>query len=76
MLCIIRPLTQSPGFYKGLTAMARPIKETPVLKGDDARRFEKAMQESGLRKVSRENYERAMSTFQSVKVVSKKTFGT
>lgn len=56
--------------------MARQIKETPVLKGDDARRFEDAMKRSETMKVSREQYDRAMHTFRSVKIVTKKTFGT
>ncbi len=52
--------------------MARQIKETPVLVGDDARRFEKAMQESGTRKVSREKYERAIKAFNNFDTKNKK----
>lgn len=55
--------------------MARQIKETPVLKGDDARRFEKAMQESGLRKVSPEKYKRALKAFDTFNAKHKKLIG-
>jgi hypothetical protein len=47
--------------------MARPIKETPVLTGDDARRFEEAIQKNNSQRVSRESYERALKVFDSVK---------
>lgn len=39
--------------------MALPIKETPILKGKDAREFEKAIKENEDRKISREDYQRA-----------------
>lgn len=42
--------------------MARPIEETPVLTGEDARRFMQRMQEN--RKVSAEEYQRMMSTYE------------
>lgn len=47
--------------------MARPIKETPVLTGRDARRFEEVLKNNETRKVSRESYERAVKAFESVK---------
>lgn len=50
--------------------MARPIKETPVLEGKNAREFEKAIKQNEKRKVSREKYLRALDAFKSVKVVS------
>lgn len=58
--------------------MARPIKETPVLTGRDARRFDEAIKNNENKKVSREHYERAAKTFHSVKFASgnKKTLGT
>ena len=45
--------------------MARPIKETPILRGEDARRFEEEMKrtEQGLNKISKEEYERAMRVY-------------
>jgi hypothetical protein len=46
--------------------MARPIKETPVLTGNDARRFEQAIKRNETTKVSREAYERAMKTFENI----------
>ncbi len=48
--------------------MARPIKETPVLKGKDARRFDEALKKSESRKVSSADYRRAMTTYKSIKV--------
>jgi hypothetical protein len=47
--------------------MARPIKETPVLTGKDAERFEKEIKENENRRVSDSDYQRAIATFQSVK---------
>lgn len=49
--------------------MARPVKETPVLKGEDARRFERKAKENETRKVSESEYQRAIKTYHSVKVV-------
>ena len=42
--------------------MARPIEETPVLTGEDARRFMQRMQEN--KKVSSEEYQRMMSIYE------------
>jgi hypothetical protein len=49
--------------------MARPVKETPVLKGKDAKRFKEEIKENETRKVSASEYERAIATYQSVKLV-------
>lgn len=49
--------------------MARPIKETPVLKGKNAKEFEKAIKQNENRKVSRATYERALDAYRSIKVV-------
>ena len=51
--------------------MARPIKETPVLKGEDARRFVQRMNEtrteSSEKKRRRQaNYKLAMKAFRSI----------
>ena len=50
--------------------MARPIKETPILTGEDARRFDKRMREAeaGKRKVSREEYLRAQKAYESIEI--------
>lgn len=52
--------------------MARPIKETPVLTGKNAKEFEKAIKENEQedKKVSKEEYERALEVFKSVTWVS------
>ena len=44
--------------------MARPIKETPILFGDDARRFEARMKER--RKVSKEEKERMLANYKAI----------
>jgi len=50
--------------------MARPIKETPVLVGADAMRFNKQIKdnESGKNKVPESDYNRAHETFKKVHV--------
>ena len=50
--------------------MAIPVKETPVLKGKDARAFEEKIKQNEQRKIPTEEYERAVAFFRSVKVVS------
>jgi hypothetical protein len=49
--------------------MARPIKETPILKGKDARRFEEAIKKNEKKKVSAKQYQRAMKVYASVKIL-------
>jgi hypothetical protein len=56
-------------------AMARPIKETPVLTGKDAESFQKALEANRNAKVSRESYDRAVKTFESIKLVINKPIG-
>jgi hypothetical protein len=51
--------------------VARPIKETPILTGQDALRFEEALKNSENQKVSRESYERAIKAFKSINRQSK-----
>jgi hypothetical protein len=48
--------------------MARPIKETPVLKGKDARRFESNVRNNKQEaaKVSPDKYKRAMRIYKSI----------
>ena len=45
--------------------MARPIKETPTLYGEDARRFAYAVEHP--KPVSAENFQRAMETYKAIK---------
>lgn len=47
--------------------MATPIKDTPVLTGEDARKFEESLRNP--KPVSREDVERARRVFDSVQVV-------
>lgn len=49
--------------------MARPIKETPVLYGEDARRFEELMKHP--RKVSQEELERRKKNVEYFKSIAK-----
>ena len=43
--------------------MAKAVKETPVLEGKDAKRFEEQMKLNENRKVPREEYTRAIKNF-------------
>jgi hypothetical protein len=47
--------------------MAQPIKETPILKGKDARAFDKEMIDAQKRKVPSEDYKRAKAIYELVK---------
>ncbi|ATG89476.1 hypothetical protein [Methylomonas koyamae] len=51
--------------------MATPIKPTPVLRGKDARRFEANMLKADRVAVSREEFERILAVYHSVKIVEK-----
>lgn len=46
--------------------MSRPVKDTPILRGDDARKFEREMELAVRRKVPRADYERALTVFRRV----------
>lgn len=48
--------------------MARPIKETPVLTGKDAKRFEEQIKANEARKVPLPDYQKAQKTFATVKL--------
>ena len=56
----------------GVHDMATPIKPTPVLRGKAARRFEENMRQAEQNPVSRQEYERIMSVYRSVKIVDKR----
>lgn len=47
--------------------MARPIKETPVLSGKDAKRFEKQIKSNEKKTVSESEYQRALDTYNAVR---------
>ena len=49
--------------------MAMPIKETPVLTGKDAARFEQIMKKNSEKKVPRADFDRAKAVFKNVKLV-------
>ncbi|WP_199659156.1 hypothetical protein [Parabacteroides sp. AF48-14] len=47
--------------------MARPIKETPILFGEDAKRFMKEMEETRNKRASKEERERIEKNYQEFK---------
>ena len=49
---------------KGDLEMARPVRETPILLGEDARRFEERMKNP--RKVAKEELERVRKNYELV----------
>ena len=52
--------------------MATPIKDTPVLTGKAARRFESIIKENETKRISPEERERIMAIYRSVKVIDKR----
>ena len=52
--------------------MARPVKETPVLTGDDARRFKEATKANEKRTITPAEYERIMDARRTIRFVDKK----
>lgn len=46
--------------------MAKPIKETPVLYGKDSDRFLKEIKDNEGKKVSKEDYDRALDIYKKV----------
>ncbi len=48
--------------------MARPIKDTPILMGEDARRFETWMKENESKKISDAEYSRIKEAGKSIKL--------
>lgn len=47
--------------------MAQPIKETPVLTGRDARRFEQDIKKNENKRISSKEFEKAKKIFEQVK---------
>ena len=56
----------------GLQTMARPVKETPVLTGDDARRFTEATKANEKKTITPAEYERIMDARRTIRFVDKK----
>jgi hypothetical protein len=54
--------------------MAKPIKETPILYGKDAKRFLKEIQDNESKKISNKEYRRAMTIFDKVAKKNKQLF--
>jgi hypothetical protein len=54
--------------------MAKPIKETPILRGKEADNFFTKVQKNEARKVSEKEYKRAVSIFEKVKERNKGNF--
>lgn len=52
--------------------MATPIKDTPVLTGRAAKRFEKIITENESKRVSDTERDRIMSVYRSVKIIDKR----
>jgi hypothetical protein len=54
--------------------MAKPIKETPILYGKNAKRFLKEIKENESKKISNKEYRRAMTIFDKVVKKNKQLF--
>ena len=50
--------------------MARPIKETPILTGKDAERFQKIIKANEYKKVPASDYERAEKAYRNFDVIN------
>jgi hypothetical protein len=51
--------------------MAKPIKETPFLSGKDAKKFIEKIDNNKEKRVSREEYERVMANYRTIKATLK-----
>lgn len=51
--------------------MAKEIRDTPVLMGKDAARFEKIVKKNENRKVSRDAYERGKNAYEAIPFITK-----
>lgn len=54
--------------------MAMPIKDTPILEGKDAKRFQRIIAENENRSVPRQEYDRAMAILKQVETKEKESF--
>jgi len=50
--------------------MARKVKETPILKGKDAERFERTVKKNESKTVPPEDFKRAMEVYKRIKSAS------
>lgn len=55
--------------HPGDFCMATKVKDTPVLKGKDAERFNRKMRETDKQSIPRKDYERMLATYKSVRIV-------
>lgn len=55
---------------EGRMKMARPIKETPILRGKDAERFSRIIKENEKKTVPAADYARAQETFKQFKLAN------
>lgn len=53
--------------------MAKEIRETPILRGKDAVRFEKAIKANENRKVSHDEFQRGKKAYETIPFVDKQT---
>ncbi len=53
---------------KGAAYMAKPIKDTPILKGQDAKRFSADIRANETRKVSSAEYKKLMTSYNKFKI--------
>jgi len=51
--------------------MARPIEETPVLKGKDAVRFAEEIKKNESRKISASGYKKLMDNYNKIKKIAR-----
>ncbi len=54
----------------GMKMVARPVKETPVLSGKDAKRFDKALKANEKKPIDPKECERILEVWSRFKVVS------
>ncbi len=52
--------------------MATPIKETPILTGKEAKRFDDMMKQNENKKVPAEEYQRAVKNYQKFELVTER----
>jgi hypothetical protein len=55
--------------FVGENTMAKPIKETPILSGRDAKRFREIVKHNENIKVSKADFERAEKAFMNLKII-------
>ncbi len=54
--------------------MARTVKETPILTGKDAQKFDEDIKANESKKVSEEEYDKAMESYRRFEVIEPKQF--